>query len=625
MGKIKVLSTELSNKIAAGEVVERPASVVKELLENAIDAKSRRIFVSVEEGGIRLIKVVDDGEGISRDEAALAFKRHATSKISGEQDLNAIFTLGFRGEALPSIASISKIALVSQCDGESEGTEILIEGGSVKSSKTVGCSRGATFEVRDLFYNVPARRKFLKSRQTEMGHISRIFFQLALAHFKIHFKLTHGSRLLIDTPACSTAKERAFQLLGAKVTADTMMVSEDSFVVKGLGIKALISRPPLKRNFKKEQYIYVNERPIKSALLTRAVYDAYQSFLMKGEEPFFLLFLKIDPAEVDVNVHPTKMEVRFRNTNQVYQAVRQMIRSALSSAGISPLTKSSPEEWGDPRKKYTNPSFDAPHTIEGKALAAGWPDGVGPKDPVFQVREKSRAYNVADETRYKAEFFQNPLFQTGENEAEWPALETPGTVSLIRPLAQVYGTFLLAEIDGELAIVDQHTAHERILYEQFLNAWEQRNTNEEAGVEMQVLLIPQQIDLSLPQSAILQGQIGLLESMGFKIEPFGETTFLVRELPALIAKMDVVSFLNELTEDLIELGVSSKAEQPIRTIMASMACHGAVRAHQSLSFPEIKTLLEQYFERKTPPTCPHGRPIVMRYSLLDLEKMFRRK
>lgn len=626
MGKIKVLSTALSNKIAAGEVVERPASVVKELVENAIDANSRRIFVSILEGGTRLIQVVDDGEGMSRDEAPLAFERHATSKISGEEDLNAIFTLGFRGEALPSIASISKMTLVSKRDAESEGTEIQIEGGVVKSIKTAGCPRGSTFEVRDLFYNVPARRKFLKSQQTEMAHISRVFFQLALAHAGVHFRLTHGGRLILDAPACPSFQERAFQLLGEKVTAGSMSLPESSLLQQGIALKALLSRPPLRRNFKKEQYLYVNLRPIKSALLSHAVYDAYQSYLMKGEEPFFLLFLTVDPAEVDVNVHPAKLEVRFQNTTQVHQAIRNTIRSALFEAGTAPLRKTAHPVLDHDPKPGGFPASRPQRPLDSHGWL-GWPDRVPFERRTHQVTERRGSHRSRRDDLRAAAFLPDVLFKPGDFEemGRPPEAVPQRRMPMIRPLAQVYGTFLLAEIDGELAMVDQHTAHERILYEEFLTAWERSSSSEAKGLEVQPLLIPQQIDLSISQSTVLKDHIGLLEVIGCKMECFGETTFLVREWPALIAKMDIASFLNEMTDDLVELGVTEKIDQPIRTIIASMACHGAVRANQAMSFPEMKALLQTYYERKTPPTCPHGRPIVIRYPLLDLEKQFRRK
>ncbi len=619
MSKIKILSVALSNQIAAGEVVERPASVVKELVENAIDAKSRRIFVSILEGGSRLIQVSDDGEGMSHEEASLAFQRHATSKIYEAPDLDAITTLGFRGEALPSIASVSKVSLVTRTSKESEGIEISIEGGSVQSVKKVGCPSGSTFEIKDLFYNVPARKKFLKSQQTEMGHINRTLFHLALAHPEIHFRLRHGARSIFDVPACDSFKARAFQLLGEKVISGAMERVESFQIQEGLSLHAIFSRPPLKRNFKKDQYLFVNLRPIKSALLTHAVYEAYKSYLMKGEEPFFILFLSVDPNGVDVNVHPAKREVRFQNRSQVHQVIRNAIRDTLSSAGIGLLQQEENHQLED---ENGSPAFSPlpGETPSSASPGLGWPDASKPEGHFGIFKEERSHYRERSRNERDPSFLPSSLFKAKVLNA---TMETE--IPLIRPLAQVYGTFLLAEINGDLAIVDQHTAHERVIYEELLSAWENTDVAQGDQLEIQALLIPQQIDLSLAQSAVLKENIDQFEAIGCRIEPFGETTFLVRELPVLISKMNIDSFLNEVTDDLIDLGVSGKIDQSIRTVLASMACHGAVRAHQSLSFPEITALLQKYYERKTPPTCPHGRPIVIRYSLLELEKLFRRK
>ncbi len=627
MGRIKILSEDLSNKIAAGEVVERPASVVKELVENAIDAGSHRIFVTVVEGGMRLIQVVDDGEGMMRDEMSLAFQRHATSKIFNEHDLARIMTLGFRGEALPSIASVAKVSLVSKRSGDAEGTEINIEGGIVQSVKTVGCPGGSRFEVRDLFFNVPARRKFIKTQQTEMSHITRVLFNLALSHSDIHFRLTHGSRSLFDVPPCTSFTERADQLLGEGPVGGAMEIPgemADGFSTeRGLSLKGLVSRPPLKRNFKKEQYLFVNLRAVKSALLTHAVLAAYDSFLMKGEEPFFILFLTIDPAVVDVNVHPAKREVRFQNTARVHQDIRNIIREGLLSSGVGHI-ENRPDTLASSLPIKDNFSPRSAGDRRSAKSWAGWPLS-SPENQTGTFREENGAYRTKEQG-VGSSFSPDSLFkQSAESLGAPGASEIAGHVPLIRPLGQVFGTFLLAEIDGDLAIIDQHTAHERILYEAFLDAWKRTGLSEEMNLEVQPLLIPQQIELTLPKSAVLKDYLADLEAIGCKIETFGETTFLVRELPALIAKMDVIPFINELTDELIELGVTSKMDQAIRTIMASMACHGAVRANQSMSTPEIKALLQTYYEKNIPPSCPHGRPIVIRYTPLELEKLFRRK
>ncbi len=616
MGKINLLSADLANKIAAGEVVGRPASVVKELVENAIDADSACIFVSIEEGGSRLIQVVDDGEGIAAEEVPLAFERHATSKIADDADLAAIMTLGFRGEALPSIASVSRMSLVSRSAEADEGTEIHLEGGAIQSIRSVARPKGSTFEVRDLFYNVPARRKFLKSQQTEMGHIHRILLQLALAHFTIHFRLTHAGRTLFDVPAVCSLEDRAFQLLGEKVTAQAILLSGEHPAQPGLSLKALISRPPLKKNLKKEQYLFVNFRPVKSPLMTHAVYEAYKSYLMKGEDPFFIVFLTVDPKVVDVNVHPGKLEVRFESTSQIHQAIRNIIREALSTSGAGLVQEKEVPAFGSTAFKRDLRDFKdrRGRPASPSSRWAGWPE---------QGNFSNSPENTGEFAQEAAAVFSAPsLFTAAADAVSESASEAYGP--LIRPLAQIYGTFLLAEIDGDFAIVDQHTAHERVLYETLLSAWQTRG-GAEKNLEIQPLLIPRQIDLSREKSLLLREHLEGLAAAGIKIESFGETTFLVRELPALILKMDIETFLNEVADDLIDLGVTGGMDEPIRTILASMACHGAVRAHQAMSLPEIKTLLEMYYLRKTPPTCPHGRPIVIRYPLLELEKLFRRK
>ncbi|MFQ5949205.1 MAG: DNA mismatch repair endonuclease MutL, partial [Nitrospiria bacterium] len=478
MSKINILSENLANKIAAGEVVERPASVVKELVENAIDAESRRIFVALSEGGTRLIRVEDDGEGMEGDDARLAFQRHATSKIVREEDLTSIMTLGFRGEALPSIASISKVRLITQTSGATEGTEISLEAGTVQSVKAVGSARGSVFEVRDLFFNLPARKKFLKSAQTELSHISGTLFQLALCHPTIHFRLSHGGRRLLDCPAVSDLKVRFLQLFGRPVTEGSLHVEGGDLAERGLSLSAFFSRPPLRRNHRKEQYLFVNRRPVKSPFLTHAVYEAYGSYLIKGEHPFFALFLTVDPTRVDVNVHPSKKEVRFQENNLVHQTVRGIIRRALSSAGgidrrtEGPLisepiasSRSLPsrlnlERKGDPSR---GDFILHPDEAEGGGKWLGWPgSSEKPTPPYNEVGGK--ATMVSERSLPE----RLPLLSYPPS----PSVPVPsGSAPLIRPLGQVYGTFLVAEVEGCLAIVDQHTAHERVLYESLLEDW----------------------------------------------------------------------------------------------------------------------------------------------------------
>jgi DNA mismatch repair protein MutL len=628
MSKINILPETLANKIAAGEVVERPASVVKELVENAIDAGSRRIFVSLSEGGIRRITVQDDGEGMTREDALLAFQRHATSKVEEEADLSTIATLGFRGEALPSIASVAKVRLVTQSASETEGTELLLEGGQVLGVKGVGAPKGSLFEVSDLFYNTPARRKFLKSAQTELSHASDILFHLALSHPMIHFRLTHGKKVLLDAPAVSDLKDRILQLFGEEVTARLMEAhgeghlstgeSLDEEGEKGLYVDTFFSRPPLRGNHRKDQYLFVNQRPVRSPLLSHAVYDAYGSYLMKGEHPFFILFLSIDPAAVDVNVHPMKREVRFQQADPVHEAVRRVIRTTLSFAGMDELPVAVPLE-------RLIPIQPGPVTKQPQSRWIGWPEKAAEQRSAYWSTEKG----VIQEKVANVEFGVR-----SEKQGDFhPAFPAPNSaLPLIRPLGQIYGTFLLAEIEGEFTLIDQHTAHERVLYERFLERWRalQHPPMEGRGEgdpfsAVQPLLVPQQIDLPVTKAGLLRDHLKELALFGWGIEHFGETTFLVREVPALISKIRLESFLLDLTDDLAQTEVSSKAEQPILNVIASMACHGAVRANQPLTPPEIEALLKDYFESKSPPTCPHGRPILLKYPLMELEKLFRRR
>ncbi len=598
MPLIKILPENLANKIAAGEVVERPASVVKELVENAIDAKSRRIFVSLSDGGAGFIQVHDDGDGMTREDTLLAFHRHATSKLATEGDINAITTLGFRGEALPSIASISRIHLSTQTEHALEGTEIVIEGGVLQSVKTTGANKGSLFEISDLFYNTPARKKFLKSIQTELGHISDAVFQLALSYPMIHFRLSHGGRVLLNCPSVPDLTGRILELFGEstvkqcmEVHCETSLTTEDQEGAPQsvrLSVDAFFSRPPLPRPHKRGQYIIVNQRPVKNPLISHAIYDAYGNYLMKGEHPFFVLYLSIDPAWIDVNVHPTKKEIRFRNSDMIYKSVRGIIRNALSSASqTADMT---------PQKSLHEPSYPL-----SQSTWIGWPETVKEGRTLYTTPIKTAS---ALEIQAASEIL--------------PPSHFPSDVPLIRPLGQVYGTFLLADVDGELVLVDQHTVHERLLFESLLRQQSGQS------MEIQPLLIPQQVDLPPREAGILKDSLKELEGVGLKIDIFGERTFLIRETPAMISHANFESLLFDLTDELTQGGGSSLPERPMRNLIASIACHGAIRAHQTLSLNEIETLLKRYFQEKCPPTCPHGRPIIVRFPLPDLLKLFRR-
>ncbi len=600
MAKIHLLSETLAAQIAAGEVIERPASVVKELVENALDAGAKKITVCVSSDVISSIRVSDDGDGMAQDDARRAFERHATSKLTCEADLHTLTTMGFRGEALPSIAAVSRVRLATRTAGEEAGTELLLSGGVFEKSGTIGIPVGATFEVSDLFFNTPARRKFLKSSQTEVGHIHETLLQSALVFPSVHFRLVYGQRELLDTPPVSTLADRAFQLFDGAAIDDAIALDDSA---GGMRVQALMSLPPLHRNYRKQQHLFVNDRPIKNATLAHAVYDAYDRLLMKGEHPFFILALSIDPALVDVNVHPGKREVRFQSADAVHRTVSGILRRALSVAQQGNANTMSPTA-----PMGTLPANDQANNLTGSWM--GW--------PTSDVGKTFSRPPQDGETTTPLAYATMPTRCRGEGETQSPLLPSHAS-PVIRPLGQVYETFLLAEVDGEMLLIDQHTAHERLLYEQLLAS------RKKTAQEIQPFLIPPQIDLSPRQMAVICEHLPLFSELGWGVEAFGERTIIVREAPASLASVDVAALFLEVSEEM-ESGtrVASLMERE-QALVASMACHAAVRAGQRLSPEEIRSLLADYFGRQTPHTCPHGRPVFIRYSANELEKLFRRK
>jgi DNA mismatch repair protein MutL len=573
-------------------VIERPASVVKELIENALDAGAKKISVCVSSDVVGSIRVSDDGDGMAQDDARRAFERHATSKLSCEADLHTLTTMGFRGEALPSIAAVSRVRLTTRTAGEEEGTELLLSGGVFEKSGTVGIPVGSTFEVSDLFFNTPARRKFLKSSQTEGGHIHETLLQSALVFPSIHFRLVYGQREMLDTPPVSTLADRAFQLFDRSPIDDAIAIDDSA---GGMRVQALMSRPPLHRNYRKQQYLFVNNRPIKNATLAHAVYDAYDRLLMKGEHPFYVLALSIDPGLVDVNVHPGKKEVRFQSADVVHRTVSGILRRALSVTQQGSAQAPSPAVSMEARPA-ANDWIGWPTSGRGEALShRSEEEGTGQSLPLPAMSIGRRG-----------EMTQSPLMS-------WH------TAPVIRPLGQVYETFLLAEVDGEMLLIDQHTAHERLLYEQLLAH------RKNATREIQPFLIPPQIDLSPQQMAVICEHLPLFAELGWGVEAFGERTIIVREAPASLASIDVTALFLELSEEMESAPRVSSLIDREQALVASMACHAAVRAGQRLSPEEIRSLLADYFGRQTPHTCPHGRPVFIRYSADELEKLFRRK
>ena len=569
MSQIQILPNDLRNKIAAGEVVERPASVLKELIENAIDAGGRKIEVEIEQGGHKSIRVTDDGHGMDRDDAMLSFERHATSKLRNESDLETIQTLGFRGEAIPSIASVARVRLVTAGAGSSDAVEIQVEGGNLKDVKETVSPSGTLFEVSDLFFNTPARKKFMRSPVTEFSHCMRLFQKISLPHYWIHFKLRHNGKQLADMPATNNARDRLFQSIGQDWMDQLLEISGES---EGVWISGYVSKPPFSFSSRDHQEIFVNRRAIRSPLVSHALTEAYHTSMMKGRHPAAYLYIDVPQNGVDVNIHPSKREVRFQNQQHIHNLLRDTIRQGLrNSFQDHPVTT-------EPFPRYDMKSGGIPFETS--------------------VGESRARYISAQEA---------PL-----------SVQKDAFESIAVPLGQMDQTYIVALLDRELMILDQHAAHERILFDRLT---EQMDGH---GLEMQPLLFPETIELPESTATHIRNILPVLKDAGIEIEEFGPRTFLIRSLPALLGRISGHKLLVDLAEDLGEDIRPDVIGRPIQTVLASIACHSAVKAHQSLGIEQMRVLLRDLQGVKAP-TCPHGRPIRKSFSLSDLEKLFYRK
>lgn len=588
-GKIQVLPDDVISRIAAGEVIERPAAVVKELIENSLDAGSRTITVDVKDGGLAMIRVTDDGEGMTRTDAPQAFGRHATSKLRSDRDLWSIRTMGFRGEALPSIASVSKVRLVTATKGDAIGTDLQLAGGQTQQVLDAPPVVGTRIEVTELFYNQPARKKFLKSMPTECSHITHVVQQAALAWPSVHFKLTSNAQEVLNYPAVPTAEDRIGQIY-------RQMFLDRAVAVQGEQPGAAISGMIIDANHAKAsrtpQELFVNRRPVRNAAILHAVAEGYGSFLAKGHQPQFVLFLEIDPDSVDVNVHPAKREIRFAANEAIHQLVRRAVRQAL---GRRESVAQMPQD----------PVRDGGAVLP--ASVSSWTQ----KAPVF-----GGAVVLPIGTDRQAEELRQVEQLAFVSEAAESYVRVPS--SDVVALGQLNRTYLVVQIGGALTIVDQHTAHERVLFERLYRAWQVR------GMAAQPLLIPESVELTAPQAALLQRYQSELEKLGLGLEPFGTATVLVRSVPLGLGKVDAGGFLLDLLEDLSLWDRVSSLEDRVRPVLASLACHGAVRAGRTMELPEIKHLAEDWLAEGKIQTCPHGRRTAYHLGTEELEKIFGR-
>ena len=593
-GKIIRLPAGLANQIAAGEVVERPAAAVKELVENALDAGAARIAITIEFGGKRLIRVEDDGEGMTAADAALAVERHATSKIARPEDLAAIATLGFRGEALPSIASVSRLRLRTRARGAGEGVEVRVEGGGAAAVAPAGAPPGTVVEVRDLFYNVPARRKFLKSDGAEAGHISRAVTQLALGFHEIGFTLVSGPRTLVDCAPAGSLAERFQQIYGER--PDLVEVRKDAAGIRLSGFAAALAGEAPANG---PQHLFVNRRAVRDKTIAHAIGEAYRRATIKPRRPEAHLFLEMPPERVDVNVHPAKTEVRFLEQSLVHEVVRRALGEALGQDVVPqvPLERPAPVV-PEPRAQ------SIPGVLGGLGAASRW----GPVTDVFRRRAPG------EDGRDTVREGRDPAV------AEPPAagdLSAMGTGPLI-PLGQCRDTFIVAVDNDGIVIIDQHVAHERILFEQVMR----RLT--EGPVQSQRLLDPLVITLPPAGRAALETHAADLARLGFEIAPFGGDSVQVAAVPSLLDRAESESAIRALAEDLEGLERGTGAAAALGQIAATTACHAAVKANDRLTMEKMSWLLRELRNTAYSTVCPHGRPVLLRLSRQELEKRFER-
>jgi len=646
MSIIRILPEAVANKIAAGEVVERPASVVKELLENSLDAGAGRVEITVEGGGKRLIRIVDDGQGMTHDDALLAFERHATSKIRTAEDLFEISTLGFRGEALPSIAAVSRLLLETRHASENAGTRVEIAGGKLRDVKEVAWPQGTSIEVRDLFHNTPARRKFLKSESTELGHIATLVTHYALAHPEKSFRLASLTNEILNVAPVESHRERLYQVMGGQTLEQLLEIAPVERRVLGpalaeageaepfenaplVRVQGFVSRPDVQKLNRNNIYFFVNRRLVRDRLILHAITEAYRNILPSNVFPVALIFLELPPAEVDVNVHPSKIEVRFRHGSFMHDLVRDSIRQTLLSTrpvAAFPMSRSAPPaglavEAADVADKMA----EEPPLMRGAAAppepGRPWPRPGGGGFELSSPRPEPRAQRLPLDAALA------PYAPVAPSAG--PAFDLPGAgaaASLaprelpvdLEPLGQVQESFIVATNSEGLWIVDQHAAHERVLFDRHVRLRQERK------VEVQRLLMPIILELKPEQQVTYQTIADELVANGFEVDPFGQRTVAIKTAPAEISADEVEKLMLEILDDVNQEGPSVSLDVLRGRIAASISCHAAVKVNMALERSKMQWLLQALGRTDCPMTCPHGRPTVLRYGMKELMKAFKR-
>ena len=610
LSRIQTLPTQLINQIAAGEVVERPASVVKELIENSLDAGATRITIDIEAGGARLIRITDNGQGIHKDDLALSLSPHATSKIRDIDDLEHVNSLGFRGEALPSIASVSQLTLTSSLQGTDETWSVTMDNSEPGDIVPAAHKPGTTVEVRDLFFNVPARRKFLRTEKTEFGHLEDVIKRMSLSRFDVDISLRHNQRMVRSLRAADSRIQQEKRIADILGPAFIQQAAFMDFDYQGLRLWGWVAQPTFSRSQADMQYFYVNGRIVRDKLVTHAVRQAYSDVLYHGRHPAYVLFFECDPALVDVNAHPGKHEVRFRKGREVHDFLFRAIHRSLAELAA--------DDAGSHDLKHfdrTVVTSDASSSADSETGIDSRPGAMPSQQQVMSLSTRhTTSHSVAEQMRAYDAFTPHG---TGGEEA---SSESPAQV--MPPLgfakAQIHGVYILAENEAGLVLVDMHAAHERITYERLKQSWTAD------AVVSQPLLVPITIAVSEKEAQHVEEHAQLLEKLGFEVDRVAEQAIKLRRIPLLLSDADVETLLRDVIADLIAHGMSSRVEQEANEVLSTMACHGSVRANRKLTIEEMNALLRDMEITERSGQCNHGRPTWMQLTMAELDKLFMR-
>lgn len=639
MSKIQVLDQVTIDKIAAGEVVERPASVVKELVENAIDAKAAAVTVEVKEGGISFMRIADNGCGIDREDVPGAFLRHSTSKIRNAEELEHISSLGFRGEALSSIAAVSQVELITKTPEDSFGTRYMISGGKEEGLEDIGAPDGTTFLVRQLFYNVPARRKFLKTAMTEAGHVSDLMTRMALSHPHISFQFINNGQSKLHTSGNGNLRDVIYHIYGREIAANLINVTYEK---NGIRITGYIGAPLISRGNRNFETYFINGRYVKSSIIYKAIEDAYKDFTMQHKYPFTVLHIEVVGEDVDVNVHPTKMEVRFHNQQMVYNSIYEAVDQALHEKELIPevtidVPKAAPKAQAKPEPKAQPKEVIQPEVNKSAKVQPEKASGERDLDYFMeQMKKRVMSYhqqNSSAEVKGKSEIFkpQVQVDRVKEAAASYRAKQSPEQMTLFdgklldkekranyKIIGQVFDTYWLVEFDNSLYIIDQHAAHERVLYEKTLREMKTREFTS------QMISPPVILNLTMQEAQLLRTYMDQFTRIGFEFEEFGQDSYAVRSVPANLFSIAKKELLMEMIDSLSEEVHRRQSSELLDEKIASMSCKAAVKGNMRLSAQEVDALIGELLKLDNPYHCPHGRPTIISMSKRELEKKFKR-